>query len=54
MENETVVFNMLEKILKEISSAYDLSQDINLFKENCEILKSQDASRIVFQLQKKH
>ena len=52
MENEIIVFDMLQKILKEISSAYDLSQDINLFNENCEILKSHDASKIVFQLQK--
>lgn len=52
MENDIIVFNMLNKILKEISSSYDLSQDINLFMENCEILKKQDASKIVSQLQK--
>lgn len=45
-------FDALIQILKEVHSAYDLSEDISIYNENCKALNSQEFLKIVDQLEK--
>ena len=47
-----IVFDILQKVLKEAKSAYDCRQDIALYNENLKALNERDANQIVAQLQK--
>ena len=47
-----IVFDILQKVLKEAESAYDCRKDIALYNENLKALNERDANQIVAQLQK--